>query len=71
MKSGSWRSAARHSPGQALAGPGTPRVARLPGHSYSAAVVGIIVTTLDDLPVLVDAVRRFLAADDPGERMIS
>ena len=35
-------------------------------HSYPAVVVGIIESTLtDDLPVLVDAVRRFLAADGP------
>jgi uncharacterized protein with HEPN domain len=33
-------------------------------HNYPAVVVGIIASTLDDdLPVLVDAVRRFLAAD--------
>jgi len=33
-------------------------------HSYPALVVGIVDSTLnDDLPVLVDAVRRFLAAD--------
>lgn len=33
-------------------------------HNYPAVVVGIIDSTLaDDLPVLVDAVRRFLAAD--------
>jgi len=33
-------------------------------HNYPAVVVGIIASTLnDDLPVLVDTVRRFLAAD--------
>jgi uncharacterized protein with HEPN domain len=33
-------------------------------HNYPAVVVGIIASTLDDeLPALVDAVRRFLAAD--------
>lgn len=33
-------------------------------HNYPAVVVGIIASTLDDgLPVLVHAVRRFLAAD--------
>ena len=37
-------------------------------HKYPAAVVGIIASTLDDdLPVLVDAVRRFLAADDQAK----
>jgi hypothetical protein len=37
---------------------------RLPGHSDSAVVVGIIVSTLDDdLPVLAGAVRLSLAAD--------
>lgn len=33
-------------------------------HNYPAVVGGIIASTLDDeLPVLVDAVRRFLATD--------
>ncbi len=33
-------------------------------HNYPAVVVGIIASTLDDdLPVLVDSVRRYLAAD--------
>ncbi len=33
-------------------------------HNYPAVVIGIIESTLhDDLPVLVDAVRRLLAAD--------
>jgi len=33
-------------------------------HSYPSVVIGIIDSTInDDLPVLVDAVRRFLAAD--------
>jgi uncharacterized protein with HEPN domain len=33
-------------------------------HNYPAVVIGIIASTLDDdLPALVDSVRRFLAAD--------
>lgn len=33
-------------------------------HNYPAVVVGIIASTLDDdLPTLVDSVRRYLAAD--------
>ena len=33
-------------------------------HNYPAVVVGLIASTLDDdLPVLVEAVRRFLEAD--------
>jgi uncharacterized protein with HEPN domain len=33
-------------------------------HNYPAVVVGIVASALDDdLPVLVEAVRRFLAAD--------
>jgi uncharacterized protein with HEPN domain len=33
-------------------------------HSYPAVVIGIIASTLDDdLPALVDSVRRYLAAD--------
>jgi uncharacterized protein with HEPN domain len=37
-------------------------------HSYPAVVVGIIDSTLsDDLPVLVGAVRRYLAADSQAK----
>jgi uncharacterized protein with HEPN domain len=37
-------------------------------HNYPAVVVGIVASTLDDdLPVLVDAVRRHLADDDKKE----
>ncbi len=37
-------------------------------HNYPAVVGGIINSTLkDDLPVLVDAVRRRLASDDQGK----
>lgn len=33
-------------------------------HNYPAVVIGIIASTLDDdLPALVDSVRRYLAAD--------
>lgn len=33
-------------------------------HNYPAVVIGIIASTLDDdLPTLVDSVRRYLAAD--------
>src|SRR5664280_2705799 len=35
-----------------------------PAHNYPAVVVGLIASTLDDdLPVLVEAVRRFLEAN--------
>jgi uncharacterized protein with HEPN domain len=37
-------------------------------HNYPAVVVGIVASTIDDdLPVLVDAVRRHLADDDKKE----
>jgi uncharacterized protein with HEPN domain len=37
-------------------------------HNYRSVVVGIIASTLDDdLPVLAETVRRFLASDDPSK----